>query len=496
MFRGGGYQGGKQARERKKAEKSPRAWEDYVEKNTVSTTYSSGETVPGPASPDYVPPAPGPLSADGTHVLPRGAARKPKPQQILDALFDDLELDPFQAYLAPMVLRESQRTGVPASVLMAQLGQESGWGANTGPSSANAQGVSQFIPSTAETYGVPFEDLPPEGSVKGDPRKVTEEQVRGQADLMAELLSSADGDVGRALKGYVSGDIDSTYTESTDYMNSILAAAREWSPMDKAAGSKAAFKAPDSPLAFEGGPQDVRTAIDVVPKHKLFKWLQGAGGSTGNRDNIANLNPVFARHLIRAAAKSGDPLTITSGQRMEEEQAAIDPGTNPAAPPGYSVHQFGGAVDSEPTAEQVRLLEEEGIEHGYAGGEPDPPHTEFTDPRLIKRMTDFGPVRSGYAPAGLEEAVGDITSWSGDGTSSGGAVAPSTSTGLVSGMTPSSSDLMTAAMEPSEPAPSDDTDLGQIMGLLEAPLPSVRDPLQPLKRRQDDLLKLALGGRL
>lgn len=257
---------------------------------------------------------------------------------------------------------------------------------------------------------------------------------------------------------------------------------------------------PNDPLSFEGGPEDVVTAGDVVPRHKLFKWLEGAGGNTANRENIENLNPVFARHLIRAAAKSGDPLTITSAQRSEEEQGEISPGTNPAAPPGYSVHQFGGAVDSEPTPEQIELLDQEGIEHGYAGGEPDPPHTEFTDPRLIKRMTNFGPVRSGYAPSGLEEAVGDITDWSGDGVSSGGAVAPTSSLASYAGDSSSSvsGSLLDAAMERAEPesGPTPATSrLASMMNLLEAPLPSVREPLQPLRRRPDDLLKLALGGR-
>lgn len=385
---------------------------------------------------------------------------------------------------AAAIARASKRYSVDPALLTSIYQIETGFGQNEGPSSAGAVGKMQFMPETWETYG--------EGKDPSD--------VNAAMDAAARYLVAA---------GYKKGDRAAeddaiyAYNHADWYVDEVQEGADKFRPVWGSAGNVGSY---DNPLAFEGSPSDVRTAGDVIPHKKLFKWLEGAGGNTANRENIANLNPVFARHLLRAAIKSGDPLLITSAQRMEEEQAEIDPGTNPAAPPGYSVHQFGGAADTEPTPEQIKLLEEEGIEHGYAGGEPDPPHTEFTDPRLIKRMTRFGPVRSGYAPPGLEEAVGDITGWSSDGVSSGGAAAPSSSLGSLgtamvsptstSGYSGSDNPILNAALNRTSQAPDmGGSSLSDVLGFLDSPAPEIGKPLQPLQM-DDDLLKLALRRRV
>lgn len=75
----------------------------------------------------------------------------------------------------------------------------------------------------------------------------------------------------------------------------------------------------------------------------------------------------------------------------------------------------------------------------------------------------------------------------------------------VSGAAPSGgvSDLMTAALDSTGQVPQLEEEdkvptagLSQIMGMLEAPTPSVRQPLQPLSWEDDELLKLALGRRI
>lgn len=168
-------------------------------------------------------------------------------------------------------------------------------------------------------------------------------------------------------------------------------------------------------------PEDVRSAIQVLGKKILDKWLVPTNsGTAGYSRNIYNLNPVLARQMVKLARATGTPITITSGYRSVEDQAAIDPGTNPAAPPGLSAHQFGMAADAEMTAEQTAMAPKFGLVHGEAGpGVADPPHTELTDPRLIKEALKYGPIRSGYAPAGVPLSEGDLGSWRDGGVGSG-----------------------------------------------------------------------------
>jgi hypothetical protein len=177
---------------------------------------------------------------------------------------------------------------------------------------------------------------------------------------------------------------------------------------------------------FQGGPKQVRTAIDVIPSKKLNRWL------IANGHDIEHLNPVFARHLIRLAKASGDPIQVTSGYRSVEDQAAIDPGTNPKAPPGLSSHQFGMALDADFTDKQADLASQFGLEHGQGGpGVADPPHTELVAPGAIKKAARFAPIRSGYAPPGVPLSEGDLGNWSSAGTGSytGGAGAAGGSLG-------------------------------------------------------------------
>jgi len=166
------------------------------------------------------------------------------------------------------------------------------------------------------------------------------------------------------------------------------------------------------PWLLAGGPKNVKHAVEVVGKEPLKKWLKPTNsGTAGYWRNIATLNPVFAGQLVKLAKATGEPIVVTSGYRSTEDQEAIDPGTNPAAPPGYSAHQFGMAADTEMSQRQAELAPQFGLEHGAAGpGVADPPHTELTDMGLIKKAMQYGPIRSGYAPDGWQ-SVGDLGSF-------------------------------------------------------------------------------------
>jgi hypothetical protein len=101
----------------------------------------------------------------------------------------------------------SKKYGVPVSVILAQIEQESG-GNPSASSSAGAKGVSQFIPGTAAEYGVKY------GTTKAD----VESQIMGQAHYDANL--GAAKDLRLALEKY-NGAPGSA--ESTQYAASILA---------------------------------------------------------------------------------------------------------------------------------------------------------------------------------------------------------------------------------------------------------------------------------
>jgi hypothetical protein len=94
------------------------------------------------------------------------------------------------ARFAPMILRASQRWGVGAALLAAQLYAESNFNPNS-VSPAGARGIAQFMPGTARTYGLkdPFD---PDASIEA------------QAHLMHDLLAQL-GSVPLALAAYNAG---------------------------------------------------------------------------------------------------------------------------------------------------------------------------------------------------------------------------------------------------------------------------------------------------
>jgi hypothetical protein len=91
---------------------------------------------------------------------------------------------------APMINAASERWGVGAALLAAQLYAESNFNPNA-VSSAGAQGIAQFMPGTARTYGLkdPF-----------DPAQ----SINAQAHLMHDLLAQL-GSVPLALAAYNAG---------------------------------------------------------------------------------------------------------------------------------------------------------------------------------------------------------------------------------------------------------------------------------------------------
>ena len=89
------------------------------------------------------------------------------------------------------IARAALRWNVPMNVLAAQLYAESGFNPFA-QSPAGAEGIAQFMPGTADAYGLdnPFDPV---------------EAIDAQAHLMSDLLRQFDGKVALALAGYNAG---------------------------------------------------------------------------------------------------------------------------------------------------------------------------------------------------------------------------------------------------------------------------------------------------
>jgi hypothetical protein len=119
-------------------------------------------------------------------------------------------------------------------------------------------------------------------------------------------------------------------------------------------------------------------------------------GNTGSMEHFRRLQPQVQQSAIQMAqeylALTGEKLQVNSAFRSIEEQRNIDPGSNPKAAPGRSLHQQGRAIDFN-SAQVSRLmsqglLEKYGFKSGAAFG--DPPHVYMQDGGIAT-----GP-RSGY----------------------------------------------------------------------------------------------------
>jgi hypothetical protein len=123
--------------------------------------------------------------------------------------------------------KAARRYGVDPDVFVAQLRQESGLRPGR-TSSAGAQGIAQFIPSTAEAYGVDLHD----GRVTDD--------LDGAARYMADNLKRTGGDYAAALSIYNSGRPDAYKDpafaggQTYNYVKTILGGAKPKQPKVKA----------------------------------------------------------------------------------------------------------------------------------------------------------------------------------------------------------------------------------------------------------------------
>lgn len=159
-----------------------------------------------------------------------------------------------------------------------------------------------------------------------------------------------------------------------------------------------------------GGEDDAE--LRASPSYKAEKAKLGGGGSgppginpedfvkftggTGSKDHFNKLDPSVRERFLKMAQDynnlTGKKLQVNSAFRSPEEQANVDPGTNPKAAPGMSLHNVGRAVDIQ--SDQRQYLESAGLlsTYGFKPLAGDPPHISAASGAIISGPT------SGYKP--------------------------------------------------------------------------------------------------
>lgn len=99
---------------------------------------------------------------------------------------------------------------------------------------------------------------------------------------------------------------------------------------------------------------------------------------TGDKAHFDQLDPRFKDNFMKMVSEYGRPVTVTSGYRSAEEQAFVNPGRNPRARPGESLHQRGMAIDLSQS--DVNGLKASGLmqKYGFSGSNGDPVHIQMS----------------------------------------------------------------------------------------------------------------------
>jgi soluble lytic murein transglycosylase-like protein len=174
-------------------------------------------------------------------------------------------LSPSERSVVPLARKAHRKyPDVPRSVLMSDIRQESNFDP-AAVSSAGAEGLSQFIPSTAASYGVKY----------GTGRREQQSQVTGQAHYLHDLGFAKDPQA--ALSSYSGG-----YAAS-DYNNPVLEGAADYRALDKTGNPKALrrlaqaqAKARKLGLNVSGASQVGPAPPKVVTRFKAIKAAAGA----------------------------------------------------------------------------------------------------------------------------------------------------------------------------------------------------------------------------
>jgi hypothetical protein len=109
----------------------------------------------------------------------------------------DPKSEPYQIWLANQATAAARKYKLPPWVVWGVLGVETDFGRNDKTSSAGAQGIGQFLPSTAASYGYPVTNATDRATVL--------RQVDATARYIADLRKQHGGSLDQALHAYSGG---------------------------------------------------------------------------------------------------------------------------------------------------------------------------------------------------------------------------------------------------------------------------------------------------
>ncbi len=250
-------------------------------------------------------------------------------------------LSPAERAVVPYVLQaHHEYPDIPSSLMMSDIRQESGFNP-LAKSPANAQGLSQFIPGTAETYDVQYGNSP----------AAQQSQVSGQAHYLHDLGFAQDPKA--ALSGYTGGYSDAAYN------NPVLGGARDYAALDKpsrptpqavhqyklaAADSRRLGLKPTSPQAAAtpwGGDLEGSGRPDTVfvraDGKGMVNWAESALGTKEGTPRQLNIN-------TKSGIAPSEPWCaafIAAGLRRR----GIEPPSGPAFSGSYRAANWPGATD-------------------------------------------------------------------------------------------------------------------------------------------------------
>lgn len=157
-------------------------------------------------------------------------------------------------------------TGLPQSVVAAQINEESGFNP-TVTSPAGAQGIAQIEPGTWAGLGIPGSPYNPQDA------------LQGYTKLMSQLLARYGGNVRDALAAYNAGS--GNLAAGYGYADAILSAAGQPSgaqaqtPTDTSPSGSAPASAPQSTQNGGGILSGLGQTIDGIPVYGAFVVLGG-----------------------------------------------------------------------------------------------------------------------------------------------------------------------------------------------------------------------------
>lgn len=286
---------------------------DYVPSSKAIPASTAIISSKGPAR---TPPNP---DLKGTAAERKAArARVQQTRKILAKSSPDLStLTPEQRRIAKLDIKAHKKyPNVPVSVLMADTEQESNFDP-AAESSAGAFGATQFIPSTAASYGVQ----------RGTDQKAVRSQVFGQAHLLSDSTKQY-GSNKEAL-GHYYGD------PSASYSSEVLAKAQKYTFLDRA-----------------GNPQAVKNYKLAVKEAKEL----GLKVSTGNKIAVGKPSKKVVtkfqqiKHAANELESKGFPYSWGGGHDPSfapgGEQENGGPGYDCSGAVSWVLHQAG--VLSEP----------------------------------------------------------------------------------------------------------------------------------------------------